>query len=60
MFSLSTSSVRNVEIKVLSQQIATLKGGAYVLVSGGKGFGKSCLIQTALHRKLGVIYTTAS
>jgi len=30
----------------------------YILVTGGKGLGKSCLIQTTLHRKFGVIFTS--
>jgi hypothetical protein len=57
---LPNSSVRKKDMKILSQKLATLSGGRYVVVTGGKGFGKSCLIQTALHRKFGVIFTTAS
>jgi hypothetical protein len=57
---MSTPSSRKVDIKILSQKVATLSGGRYILVTGGKGFGKSCLIQAALHRKFGVIFTSAS
>jgi putative protein kinase ArgK-like GTPase of G3E family len=56
----STPSARKVDMKILSQNLNTLSDGTYILVTGGKGFGKSCLIQTALHRKFGVIFTTAS
>jgi hypothetical protein len=57
--SLSTPSARKLDMTVLCRKIDSLSRGQYVLVTGGKGFGKSCLIETALHRKLGVIFTTA-
>jgi len=57
---LSTPSARKVDMKILTENIATLSDGRYILVTGGKGLGKSCLIQTTLHRKFGVIFTSAS
>jgi hypothetical protein len=57
---ISTASARKVDMKLLSEELTTLSSGRYILVTGGKGFGKSCLIQTALHRKFGVIFTSAS
>jgi hypothetical protein len=53
--SLPTRCIRNFDIKKLQNTLDSLAGGSYMVVTGGKGFGKSCMIQTALHRRLGVI-----
>jgi hypothetical protein len=58
--SLSTSSARKLDMSVLCRKIGSLSHGQYILVTGDKGLGKSCLIETALHRKFAVIYIRAS
>jgi hypothetical protein len=57
---LSTSPARKFDMVILCRKLNALSRGQYILVTGGKGFGKSCLIETILHRKFGVIYATAS
>jgi hypothetical protein len=52
---LKTESVRTREIDTLKKTIASLQYGQYLVVTGGKGFGKSCLIETTLHKQLSVI-----
>jgi len=51
----SPLSVRVKEIAELKHKIDVLQPSHYILVTGGKGLGKSCLINTALHRRCGVI-----
>ncbi len=47
-------SVRKSEIQKLSSLISRMEKGSYFIVTGGKGHGKSCLIDTTLNRKFGV------
>ena len=48
-------SVRKSEIKQLSDSIQWMDQGEYITVTGGKGIGKTCLIDTTLNRHLGVV-----
>jgi len=48
-------SVRQVEIKQLSDSILWMEKGDYITVTGGKGIGKTCLIDTTLNRHFGVV-----
>ena len=48
-------SVRKSEIKQLSDSIQWMENGDYITVTGGKGIGKTCLIDTTLNRHLGVV-----
>lgn len=48
-------SVRKSEIKQLSDSILEMDKGRYITVIGGKGMGKTCLIDTTLNRHLGVV-----
>lgn len=52
--------VRNSEIEKLRMLLQLMKKGSYIAVTGGKGVGKSCLINTALNRHCGVVYITVS
>jgi hypothetical protein len=45
-------SVRTDEIRSLKSKLKHLPRGRYVVVIGGKGVGKSCLIDTTLSRTL--------
>eukprot|EP00981_Chlorochromonas_danica_P009369 scaffold2637_cov270-Ochromonas_danica.AAC.2 len=47
-------SVRASEIKQLNDSILWMVKGDYITVTGGKGIGKTCLIDTTLNRHLGV------
>jgi hypothetical protein len=53
-------SVRKSEIKQLNESILRMKKGSYITVTGGKGNGKTCLIDTALNRHLGVVKISVS
>ena len=53
-------SVRTSEMNELSNTINTLDKGQYITVIGGKGNGKSCLIDTALEHTPGVVNTSVS
>ncbi len=48
-------SVRKSEIKKLNDSILRMKKGSFITVTGGKGIGKTCLIDTTLIRHLGVV-----
>ena len=48
-------SIRKAEILRLNESILSMKQGSYITVIGGKGNGKSCLIDTALNRNFGVV-----
>lgn len=48
-------SVRTSEIKKLRELIPSLEKGSYITVIGGKGYGKSCLIDTTLNYQHGVV-----
>ena len=53
-------SVRKSEIKQLNESILRMKKGSYITVTGEKGNGKTCLIDTALNRHLGVVNISVS
>ena len=53
-------SVRESEIKQLNDSILLLKKGSYITVTGGKGNGKTCLINTTLNHHLGVVKISVS
>ena len=53
-------SVRKSEIQCLNSFIHWLEKGSYIIVTGGKGYGKSCLIDTTLNRHLGVVKISVS
>ena len=48
-------SVRKSDIKQLHDSILVTERGHYIVVIGGKGNGKSCMIDTALNRQLGLV-----
>ncbi len=50
-------SVRKADVQRLKEMLK-MKRGLFISVSGGKGNGKSCLIDTALNRQFGVIKIT--
>ena len=54
------SSVRASEIKQLNDSILRMKKGSYIIVTGGKGNGKTCLIDTTLNRHFGVVKISVS
>ena len=51
----SPFSVRAKEISFLRSRLASLRRGHYLVVTGGKGLGKSCLIDSVLSQYGGVI-----
>ena len=53
-------SVRKSEIKHLNDSILRMKKGSYITVIGGKGNGKTCLIDTTLNHHLGVVKISVS
>jgi hypothetical protein len=53
-------SVRGDEIKRLDNTVTSLDRGSYITVIGGKGNGKSCLIDTTLNRHYGVVKISVS
>jgi len=53
-------SVRKSEIQLLDDSIKSIEKGSYIIVIGGKGNGKSCLIDTTLNRHHGVVKTSVS
>ena len=53
-------SVRAPDIKHLNDSILRMKKGSYITVTGGKGNGKTCLIDTTLNRYFGVIKISVS
>lgn len=53
-------SVRTPEIVALRETLQSLQKGQYVTVIGGKGNGKSCLIDSCLNRTFGVVKTSVS
>jgi hypothetical protein len=54
-FKLEVKSVRIKEIGELKKQLTAIRSGRYLVITGGKGYGKSCLIETALHNRPSVI-----
>ena len=53
-------SVRASEIKQLNDSILRMRKGSYITVTGGKGNGKTCLIDTTLNGHLGVVKISVS
>ena len=53
-------SVRKSEINQLNESILRMKKGSYITVTGGKGNGKTCLIDTTLNHHLGVVEISVS
>ena len=60
LYSISTVSSRKDEIGILTKKFKNLTAEKYILVTGAKGIGKSCLIRTALHRHFGVVFINVS
>ena len=53
-------SVRKSDINQLSDSLLWMEKGEYITVTGGKGIGKTCLIDTTLNRQLGVVKISVS
>ena len=53
-------SVRTADFLALTESLQYLEKGQYIAVIGGKGNGKSCLIDSCLNRTYGVIKTSVS
>ena len=53
-------SVRKSEITQLINSVLSMGKGSYIAVTGGKGIGKSCLIDTTLNRQHGVVKISVS
>ena len=53
-------SIRASEIKQLNDSILRMKKGSYITVTGEKGNGKTCLIDTTLNHHLGVVKISVS
>ena len=53
--SASPYSVREEEIKFLRSKLESFDRGSYVVVTGGTGLGKTCLIDSVLNRYGGVV-----
>jgi hypothetical protein len=56
----SPLSVRKLEIQQLTESITMMEKGSYITVIGGKGNGKSCLIDTTLNGHFGVVKLSVS
>lgn len=54
--SFRTKSVRKQDIQKMSDALSTLSDGEYIVITGAKGVGKTCMIGTALSGKLGVVF----
>lgn len=50
-------SVRTDSVRALLNALTHCKRGQYIVVTGSKGVGKTCIIETALQRTCGVITT---
>ena len=48
-------SKRKVDVIALQKRLRDLERGQYIVVTGGKGHGKSCLIDSALNGYKGVV-----
>jgi len=53
-------SARKSDINQLSDSLLWMEKGHYITVTGGKGIGKTCLIDTTLNRHLGVVKVCVS
>ena len=52
--SLRTKSIRHDEVQKVRNDLSNLSSGCYLVVTGPKDVGKTCLVSTALHRRFGV------
>ena len=57
---LRIESVRKMEINKLRKKINSLNDGRYLVVTGGKGYGKTCLIESALDKQPSVLKISVS
>jgi hypothetical protein len=53
-------SVRSSDVNELKYFLVRMKRGSFITYTGGKGLGKSCLIDTALNRLVGVVKISVS
>ncbi len=53
-------SVRASEVQRLGDSLRWMEKGDYIAVTGGKGIGKTCLIEAALNRQFGVVNISVS
>ena len=53
-------SVRISDINQLGESLLLMEKGEYITVIGGKGLGKTCLIDTTLNRHFGVVKISVS
>ena len=51
----SPQSVRTAEIAYLKNRIKVLNRGQYIVVTGGIGVGKTCMIDTTIQNEFGVV-----
>ena len=51
----SPQSVRTVEIAYLKNRIKVLNRGQYIVVTGGIGVGKTCMIDTTIQNEFDVV-----
>lgn len=56
----SPMSVRKSEMERLNDALLRMHRGSYVVVTGGTQYGKTCMIDTALHRQHGVVKISVS
>ena len=56
----SPLSVRKSEIDDLTSSIRVMHKGSYIVVTGEKGNGKTCLVDSALNRHHGVVKISVS
>eukprot|EP01035_Chromulina_nebulosa_P022069 gene22069-28567_t len=55
-FSKMPVSVRDVEVKQIKEEISNKNfGQSYLIITGDKGIGKSCLLSTATNRTCGIV-----
>jgi hypothetical protein len=48
-------SVREAEVDVVRSKLSSLSGESYVVVRGPKGVGKTCIVDTVLEKRPGVL-----
>jgi putative ribosome biogenesis GTPase RsgA len=53
-------SVRKSDVQGLSSSLQHMFRGSYIVVIGESGYGKTCLIDTALNRQYGVVKISVS
>lgn len=50
-------SVRKEDIENIKKKILELEGEEYLVIKGPKGVGKTCMLRTALQKRIGVVYS---